>query len=363
MPIYSKTPLFNPGLIYPKPKLFAASPLFEQGGAVNLGNLPQVGPFQTNAAVPISGLTNTTVNTQITFSHLQNRAAPLKYNTITFGNSGSLIPDYTTTAAIFVWANNIVMAGNFDTLAISTDGQSGTNGAQQCCGEGIGGNGSSGGGGGGTAVPFGCPQPIPGGNGGSGGNGDDGQTDTCGAFGAGGKGFGLADAAGYASYGNGGNGGVGGLSIDICCQQALGGNGGNGYSGAGGGGQAAGLQCIGCAPVIAAGGGAGGGLIVMICNSLSGSGVISSSGGYGGDTFNPGDVAGGGGGAGGVIWIAAKKYDGQLTAQINGGLGGNHDSCTGNGGDGDNGNVRIFQINHDGTLGTEMSLTDSWDNT
>lgn len=323
--------------------------------------LPRVGPFASNAPVLISSLTNFTQTDSVAFSNAQNRGNPLKFNTLHV-TGGLMMPDFATTAALFVWANNVlwdVTCGCTDDVA-SVAGGYGGNANGPCCGctpvPASGGTGSGGGAGGGLA--FDCGGAVSGANGGSGTDGNQGNSDNCcEAGGQNGAGFGQVDAAGFA-YPSGGDGGAGG-EINLC-STGQGGSGGPGYSGGGGSGEAN-NACgqMGFSP----GGGAGGGLYVLICNSLTGFGTIQAPGGDGGSSGNNFINAGAGAGGGGVIWIAAKKYDGHTSTPISGGVGGNQCSCEGAGQPGTAGSAVIYEINHDGTLGPQRAFNQSWDNT
>lgn len=265
--------------------------------------LVAIGPFAGLSAPAIDSLPNATLNTFVDSSN--SRTNPLKYNQLTISSLG---PDYATTGAVFVWANAVNLSGQ-----LSAQGQ---NGVDETAG-----NGGSGGGG------FGS-----GGFGGAGGSGGNGENGTGIPSGLGGLGFGNIYNSGF-TYGNGGNGrsGVG--------QGAGGGGlGGNGFGGGGGGSD----------DFANSAGAAGGGLVVLVCNSLFGSGQIFA---FGGDADNPE----GGAGGGGVIYVIAKKYTGTVTVSVGGGSGGLGVAGAGT--------ARIFELGSNNQTLTLRAFNQSWDNT
>lgn len=90
-----------------------------------------------------------------------------------------------------------------------------------------------------------------------------------------------------------------------------------------------------------ANGGSGGGGVVLVCGSISFTGVINANGGNG--AAGSGGTGGGGGGGGGVVLIASPNYLADSgSININGGLGGLGGSGAGNGGNGGNGWAKQF---------------------
>lgn len=228
------------------------------------------------------------------------------------------------------WSNRAAIFLRADELALGTDAvirASGTNGTAFSGGTGgAGGSGGSGGGGGGAnGVSTGGP-------GGSGANGSVGGAACCGTGGSAGTGTGSTYNVGF-TYGSGGAGGAG-------LAGALGGAAGNAFGGGGGGGNGTGSGA-------GDGAGAGGGLVVIVANSITGTGLVQARGGAGADS---GVSRVGGGGGGGVIWVAARSYTANLQANVAGGAGGNY---------GADGLAKIFQINSDGSL-TRRSFDESW---
>lgn len=228
------------------------------------------------------------------------------------------------------WSNRSAIFLRADVLALTTDAiirANGSNGAVFSGGTGgAGGSGGSGGGGGGAN------GVSTGGAGGSGVDGSAGGAACCGTGGAAGTGTGSAYNTGF-TYGNGGPGGAG-------LAGAVGGAAGNAFGGGGGGGN-------GTASGAGDGAGGGGGLIVIVANSVTGTGLIQARGGSGADSS---ESKAGGGGGGGVIWVAARSYTANLQANVAGGAGGNP---------GADGLAKIFQINSDGSL-TRRSFDESW---
>ena len=282
------------------------------------------------------------------------------YNHMTFSCGGTIQADMNTTSSIYIWANIVTLGGGGCVgVDLNANGQQGGSAPNCCCGvtAGVGAPGGSGGGGG-AAIPNGTCGTGMGGSGGNGGSGGVGEAPFCGVNGGSpGVGFGVTDQDGF-TYGQGGRGGNGSLPNGCSCGGGPGGTNGDGYGGGGGGGSAGPTGCG--SNGLGGGGGGGAGKIVLICNQLLGAGNLQAMGGVGGNPFGVCGCGLGGGyggpGGGGVIYVAAKKYNGATIESVAAGT-----TCCSTAGPGGTGTAKIFEINHDGTLGIQKTFNQSWD--
>lgn len=290
--------------------------------------LPKVGPFENLASVPISGLSNLTLNGgDISSSTYSN---PFKYNSFTISEGDNSV-NPTAAWAFFAWTNHFFI--NFD-ATLSARGGNGRDGGSVCE---VGGNGGSGGTGGGGGGAFYNPCCGCGGaNGGAGGDIDNPEGHSGDGFGAsggfGGSGFGQIWAGAY-DWPDGDASESGRV-------------GGPGFGGGGDGGQA--FPSSECCVAVPSGGGGGGGGGKLICivtnyttfNNLSS--AIDVSGGLGGNPLESGTLGSNGGN--GSIIIMTRQWSNPPTTII--------------------GNIEVWEINHAGNGITRRLdyASASWDN-
>lgn len=284
--------------------------------------LPAAGPYAGLTPVLASSLSNFTSSSGSTSMGTQNRAAPFKRNLYTISGTKIIVPNQ---GSCFGWFNICTIGAGTYIHANGVDGGyqgGGPDGAN-------GGSGGSGGGGGASAD---STLIIPGGSSVSGTDGTaGGDGDLGGIGGAGGSGYANSRWAldGY-TYPTGGNASV---------------VGGNGF---GGGGDGLHADPAITGPDGAAGGPGGGGIVVIVCNSLLGSGMIKARGGApGSDVYTNFTFEGGGG----AILVCAVHYTGLITVDVSPG---------GDGGfGGTSGTAEIYKINPDMSL-TAKLWTDVW---
>ncbi|HVJ66142.1 MAG TPA: tandem-95 repeat protein [Bdellovibrionota bacterium] len=276
-------------------------------------------PFPEWELPDTSGLSDATLNDTATIdASSYSRVKPYAAKTLTI--NGTVSAASTGPTVMFLRAETLAMGTS---AILSVDGAAGSGL--------IGGRGGSGGGSANTSTG------TNGQNGGSATDGGSFNNSTA----VGGIGTAQMYNDGF-TYGNGGNGGKG---ADIGSVGGSGGTAGNGFGGGGGG--SYGQNTVGGA------GGGGGGMIVIIADSITGTGTVRARGGAGVLGTSNRD---GGGGGGGVIWIATKAYTGGLTADVTGGAPGGTGN---NAAAGSAGTARIFKLNNDGTL-TLKSFSDTW---
>lgn len=280
--------------------------------------LPQAGPYTGLGVFKVSSLTNFISSSGSSSMGVQNRAAPFKRNLYTISGTKIIIPNQ---GSCFGWFNICTIGAG---TVVHADGGDGGNSSPGVAG--TGGNGGTGGGGG---AGNDSARSLAGGLAVSGTDGTAGEDGDLNTGGVGGSGYANVRwaADGYI-YGNGGN------SDSV---------GGNGF-----GGGAHGLSYNGLTSDPMPGGPAGGGIVVIVCNSLLGTGTIRARGGVPGSDPATNFTNEGGGG---VIYVCAMHYSGGLTADVQpGGFGGFG---------GTSGTAQIFQINADMSL-TAKLWTDVW---
>jgi hypothetical protein len=276
--------------------------------------LPAAGPFAGLTAPLASSLTNFSGSSGSTHLGVQNRASPFKRNLFTITGTKIIIPNQ---GSAFLWANVVTIGAGTVMHADGEDGGSSSPGNA--------GNGGSGGTGGGGGAGSDSGRDLAGGTAVTGTNGNMGEDGDLNLAGFGGTGYALTRWAldGY-TYPTGGNGDV---------------VGGNGY---GGGAYGLGFQAsIHSDPM--PGGPAGAGIVVIVCNSLLGSGTLRSRGGAPGSDPATDFTNEGGGGA---ILVCTRSYTGQLTVDVTAGGGG--------GFGGTDGSAKIYKINSDLSLTAKL---------
>lgn len=319
--------------------------------------LPRVGPFSDLAPVKISSLSDITYNG----THLSpTRTSPIVAKTITIGPAGL----FSDNNFLWIWCDKMICPDGTAILATETTNFPAINGTDAVGGcptynGGNGGSAAAGAGGGWSQVASGAIPDHPYGGAGStnGGNGADGQA-SVGCFsgdpGLGGTGNGATMLAG-----NPFSFPVGGTSTDGNVSTL----GGIGAAGSGG------LSPGPCGGVIVSGGGgggAGGGMVVVVCNEIvtvgayaagGNAGLSSSTGGFC-CTPPPPEIYPGGGGGGGIFFFA-KKYPGLSIGHF-----ANDGGLNELGSRGATGPIRIYEINHAGTIitATHTDPNDSWNN-
>ncbi len=279
------------------------------------GQTQQPLPFPVQVLPDVLTLSDSTLTTTTINSTSHSRVNPYSAKNLTI--NGTVSWNTAGPTVLFLQVNNLIMTSGsvLDASGLTPTGT-------------IGGSGGSGGGGTSNSTGTG---------GGSGGSaGGHGALPTA-NIAAGGIGTASIYNAGF-TYGTGGNGGSGAND-----SPGAPGTGGNGAGGGGSGSQG---------PNAGGGsGGGGGGLIVVVANSITGTGTVRAKGGNG----STGTVSrDGGGGGGGVVWIATKSYTGGLTADVSGGAAGGSLATAGQAG-----TARIFQILNDGSL-LQRTFAESW---
>lgn len=270
--------------------------------------LPRIGPFEANAAVPLSSLSDVVYETA---SAQTTRTSPLLARNLQIINlTGEPASGY---PSVYIHADTIYMseASVLDAYGLAGEDSNGVS-------AGAGGRGFNGGGGGGSCSGFGFASGGGGGNLGS--DGDPGGVDDQ-------NGLGLFPASG--GVGDGDSDGFG-YAVD-----PLPGGAGGAAFGAGGEFDAA----------LSGGGGSSAGRIVIVCNEWitpHATAAIYASGGPGGTDNGLGGTWGDVGGEG-TFHLWTKKYPGVIALSMS--------------------NWELWEIKTDGSVERHFELTDTWDNT